>query len=120
MPYINKTDRTQYQTALANIAIIILSTIDKRGSEIDTSDEKDFIEKLKISEKNELLDAVRYSYLEFTIKSLIEKVWGPLEKRRYVDHQDVTGFLVCAAFEYKRRYAPKKSNVIIFSNVAPT
>ena len=85
MPYINREDRHPYQP--------FLDSITKFDSSIE-------------SKSNDY----KFSYLSYIIYSLINTVWGPEGKRRYVDHQDVTGFLMCASMEYKRRYNNSNKN----------
>lgn len=97
MPYINREDRMQYQPMLLSITALVITNIVEE------------IADLRFEMRNPTGNSMRIAYLNYAIGSLINKVWGPMDKRRYVDHQDVTGFLTCAAFEYNRRYT--KSNV---------
>lgn len=99
MPYINRTDRHKYQDLLSKISHYVSKNIEEDILILNL-----FTEIMIIEAKRNL----KYSYLYYIITDLIEEVWGPVEKRRYSDHQNISGFLYCACLEYHRRYVKKE------------
>ncbi len=100
MPYINREDRHKYQDLLSKISKLVIKKVDENVSLLPIHNAH-----VSSSKRN-----LQYSYMYHILTDLIEIVWGPIEKRRYSDHQNVSGYLYCACLEYDRRYVKVNIN----------